>query len=313
MRRCRGWLSEGEEEIQGLCPLLDPALELPPAVHHLLLLVAEAVGHLRASLADLALLHALEAVREARVRCEARRRGRSEAQPATEKDLAVSWSDSLSPTHPSMGAQGPLDAALGPPPLLSCTHLHLGLEGLFPAQLLVFLLQPLHTVQIFPTVQGLDQGRPGEEAGVTIALCSSSSLVAEGRWPQGFCVESKWPSRFLLSHATGLQQAAGLTRCPSCCEGGRFPRNHWSGGSPAAGTSTVWSLHMHSHLTLIPSQGIETDQPGCVGTRRAVRTELSARPEQGTTFLTGCFSGCVQFFPPLPKRLGQAPMRQADT
>lgn len=33
-------------------PLLDPALELPPAVHHLLLLVAEAVGHLRASLAD---------------------------------------------------------------------------------------------------------------------------------------------------------------------------------------------------------------------------------------------------------------------
>lgn len=66
---------------------------------------------------------------------------------------------------------------------------------------------------------------------------------------------------------------------------------------------------MHSHLTLIPSQGIETDQPGCVGTRRAVRTELSARPEQGTTFLTGCFSGCVQFSH-LCQRLGQAPMRQ---
>ena len=66
---------------------------------------------------------------------------------------------------------------------------------------------------------------------------------------------------------------------------------------------------MHSHLTLIPSQGTETDQPGCVGTRRAVRTDLSACPDQGTTFLTRCFSGCVQFSR-LCQRFGQAPMGQ---
>ena len=66
---------------------------------------------------------------------------------------------------------------------------------------------------------------------------------------------------------------------------------------------------MHSHLTLIPLQGTETDQPGCVGTRWAVRTDLSACPEQGTTFLTRCFSGCVQFSR-FCQRLGQAPMRQ---
>ena len=52
----------------------------------------------------------------------------------------------------------------GPTPHSPAAHLHLGLEeAYFLLQLLVFLLQPLHTVQIFPTVQGLDQGRDSRQ------------------------------------------------------------------------------------------------------------------------------------------------------
>lgn len=85
----------------------------------------------------------------------------------------------------------------GPTPHSSAAHLHLGLEeAYFLLQLLVFLLQPLHTVQIFPTVQGLDQGSLGRKGVLLLPFAPAPRSWQRGRWPQGFCVESKWPSRF---------------------------------------------------------------------------------------------------------------------
>ena len=80
----------------------------------------------------------------------------------------------------------------GPSPDSPAAHLHLGLEEAhFLLQLLVFLLQPLHIVQIFPTVQGLDQGGLGRKGVLLLAFAPAPSLWQRGRWLQGFCVESK--------------------------------------------------------------------------------------------------------------------------
>ena len=74
-------------------------------------------------------------------------------------------------------------------------HLHLGLEEThFLLQLLVFLLQPLHTVQIFPTVQGLDQGGLGRKGALLLVFAPATPLWQRGCWPQRFCVESKQPA-----------------------------------------------------------------------------------------------------------------------
>lgn len=69
---------------------------------------------------------------------------------------------------------------LGPPPH-PVAHLHLGLnEAHFLFQLLVFLQQPLHALQIFPAVQGLDQGGLRRNGEIVTWPLSSSSLTAEG-------------------------------------------------------------------------------------------------------------------------------------
>lgn len=76
-------------------------------------------------------------------------------------------------------------SGLGPPPH-PAAHLHLGLnEAHFLLQLLVFLQQPLHAFQIFPAVQGLDQGGLRRNGEIVWPL-SSSSLTAERSLASGF-------------------------------------------------------------------------------------------------------------------------------
>lgn len=142
---------------------------------------------------------------------------------------------------------------------------------------------------------GPGPGHPGEEEGVTVSLCSSSSLMAEGLLATEFLCGKQVASLIPFSvPRMGWSRPLALTKRPSCCEGGRFPEDTWVWRFPS-GKNLYGVEPPHAlSLALMPFQGTETEQPGCVGTRRAVRTELSAHPEQGSAFLTGCFPGCVQ-------------------
>ena len=44
--------------------------------------------------------------------------------------------------------------------------------------------------------QGLDQGGLGRKGALLLPFAPAPPSWQRGRWPQGFCVESKWPSRF---------------------------------------------------------------------------------------------------------------------
>lgn len=112
------------------------------------------------------------------------------------------------------------------------THLHLGLdEAHFLLQLHVFLQQPLHALQIFPTVEGLDQGSLGRNGEISTWPFSSSSLTAEGSLPTVFLCGKQAPSMSLfLVSSEGPEQRASPDRGPFLLRRRTFPRRPWGGG-----------------------------------------------------------------------------------
>lgn len=112
------------------------------------------------------------------------------------------------------------------------THLHLGLdEAHFLLQLHVFLQQPLHALQIFPTVEGLDQGSLGRNGEISTWPFSSSSLTAEGSLPTVFLCGKQAPSMSLFPVSSeGPEQRASPDRGPFLLRRRTFPRRPWGGG-----------------------------------------------------------------------------------
>lgn len=74
----------------------------------------------------------------------------------------------------------------------------------------------------------MDQGGLGRKGGVTVSLCSSSSFMAEGSLATGFLCGKQVARLIPFSvPCMGWSRPLALTRCPSCCEGGRFPEDTW--------------------------------------------------------------------------------------
>ena len=75
---------------------------------------------------------------------------------------------------------------------------------------------------------GPGPGHPGEEEGITVSLCSSSSLMAEGLLATEFLCGKQVASLIPFSvPCMGWSRPLALTKRPSCCEGGRFPEDTW--------------------------------------------------------------------------------------
>lgn len=112
------------------------------------------------------------------------------------------------------------------------THLHLGLdETHFLLQLLVFLQQPLYALQIFPTVEGLDQGGLGRNGEISTCPFSSSSLTAEGSLATVFLCGKQAPSVSLFPVSSeGPEQRASPDGGPFLLRRRTFLRRPWGGG-----------------------------------------------------------------------------------
>lgn len=201
-----------------------------------------------------------------------------------------------------MGAQGPLDAVpWAHPPLPSCTPPPGSGGGLFPAPApCVSASASAHCPDLSHS-PGPGPGRPGEEGGVTIALCPSSFLVAEGSLAAGFLCGKQVaiPIPFSVP-CMGCNRQLALTRCPSCCEGGRFPGDTWVWRFPSS--RNLYGVEPPHAFSLDPhSFSGNRDGPAWLcRNQTGSKNRALCMPRAGYHLLDRVLLRLCTIFPPLP-------------